>query len=204
MNAGKMCLLFLSALLTMAGVGADNLAAIQHYNQAVDLANSGKYDEALQQVDRALQENPNFTLALVTRGGILNVLGKYQDAINESDKAIAIDPRNAAALNNKAYALIHLGKYAEGLTSAEKATTLDPNLTEAWVNKGTALIRLGRYQEALSASEKALSVDPGSEEARKNRNEAHSHLPATPAAAPLHVSVIGGVSLGMALLARRS
>jgi tetratricopeptide (TPR) repeat protein len=189
-------LLILLCILAIPVVNADNLVAIQHYNQAVDLANSGKFEEALEEVDLALQENPNFTLALVTKGGILNAQGKYQDAINESDKAIVLEPGEATAWNNKAYALIHLGEYADGLTSAEKATSLDPNLTEAWVNEGTALIRLGRYQEALTASDKALSLYPGSAEAKLNREEALANLQIPTTKAPLSGT---GVICGMVI-----
>lgn len=160
---------------------ADNYAAIQHYNSAVDLATAGKFPEALNEVDLALQENPNFTLALVTKGGILNVMGRYNESINATDQALALDPGQAAAWNNRAYALIHLGANPAGLAAAEQATALDPNLTEGWVNEGTALLRLGRYQEALVASEKALALDPGSQEAKLNRDEARQMLqpPAT-------------------------
>jgi tetratricopeptide (TPR) repeat protein len=192
-------LLFLFALLAIPAAGADNFAAIGHYNQAVDLATAGKYDQALSEVNLALQENPNFTLAYVTRGGILNAMGRYSEATDASDQALALDPGKAAAWNNKAYALIHLGDASGGLAAAEKAAALDPGLPEARVNEGTALILLGRYDEALAASEEALRLDPGSEEARLNRDEAKKHLPVPPTAAPLTVfCVIGGAALGLA------
>jgi tetratricopeptide (TPR) repeat protein len=196
-------ILFIFALLAIPVVNADNFVAIQHYNQAVDLANTGNYQEALNEVDLALTENPNFTLALITKGGILNVLGRYQEAIEVSDRAIALDPREAAAWNNEAYALIHLGDYNKGLTAAQKATELDPNLTEAWVNEGTALIRLGRFQEALAASEKALSLDPSSPEAKLNRNEALTNLQTPTTAAPLSgICVLCGIALAGILVCR--
>jgi tetratricopeptide (TPR) repeat protein len=205
MNISKsMTVLFIFAILAIPAVGADNLVAIEHYNQAVDLANAGNYQEALGEVDLALQENPNFTLALVTKGGILNVLGRYQEAVNESDRAIALEPGEATAWNNKAYALIHLGDYAEGLAAAQNATERDPNLTEAWVNEGTALIRLGRFQEALAASEKALSLDPASMDAKLNRDEALANLHTPTTAAPLSgIFVLFGIASAGILVWRR-
>jgi tetratricopeptide (TPR) repeat protein len=196
-------LLFLLGILAIPGGSADNFAAIQHYNQAVDLATAGQYDEALQEVDLALQENQNFTLALVTKAGILNVLGRYQEAVQAADQAIELEPDEAAAWNNRAFALIRLGNYDDGLIAAQKAAALDQNMTEAWVNEGTALIRLGRYQEALTASEKALALDPNSTDAELNRDEALANLQTGTMSAPLAGEVVlGGVALTAVLFFR--
>jgi tetratricopeptide (TPR) repeat protein len=196
----RLCLLFLFLVLMIPTAMADNLVAINHYNQAVDLAMAGNYTPALSEVDLAIKENPNFTLAHSTRAGILNALERFPEAVNASDRAIALDPGEASAWNNKAYALIHLGDASGGLAAAEKAASLDPTLTEARVNEGTALIQLGRYNEALAASEEALRLDPGSVEARKNRDEARKHLPVPTTKAPSTVFfAIGAVAIAMAL-----
>lgn len=182
--------------------GADNLEAIDHYNKGVDLAYEGKFLLALNETDQALQINQNFTLAHVTRAGILNALGRYNESIDASDLAIALNPNQSAAWNNRAFALIHMDRYTEGLDAADRAITLDPSLTEAWINKGTALIALGRYQEALTVSEEALLLDPSSEEAKKNQETAQDailEVPATKAPLPIHIileaSGIAGASI---------
>lgn len=162
------CLLLLVLTLISAPSLADNLAAIDSYNRAVELAYRGDYLSALNETDAALRENENFTLARVTRAGILNALGRYEESIGDSDLALALDPNQSAAWNNRAYALIHLGRYNEGLEAAERASLLDPSLTEAWINQGTALIALGRYDEARAVSRQALLMDPGSESAKQN------------------------------------
>jgi tetratricopeptide (TPR) repeat protein len=194
--------LFILLFFGCTAAGADNLEAIDHYNKAVDLAYEGKFLLALNETDQAIRINQNFTLAHVTRAGILNALGRYDESIDASDRAIALNPNQSAAWNNKAFALIHLERFAEGLDAADRATAIDPSLTEAWINKGTALIALGRYQEALAASEEALLLDPSSEEAKKNREtaqEAILEVPATKAPLPIHIILeatgIAGVSL---------
>jgi tetratricopeptide (TPR) repeat protein len=199
----KIHLMSLSLLfvLIFGGVaGADNLAAIDHYNKALDYANEGKFMLALNETDRALLENQNFTLAQVTRAGILSALGRYNESLDASDQAIALNPNQSAAWNNKAYALIHLRRYNEGLDAAERAAALDPALTEAWVNKGTALIALGRYEEAVTASEQALTLAPSSEEAKKNRDTAQESLAKMSATkTPVSVyGILGAVGLGAA------
>lgn len=201
-----LCLILLVVLLFGSVAGADTLAAIDHYNKAVDYAYEGKFLLALNETDRALYENENFTLAHVTRAGILNALGRYDESLDASDKAIALSPDQSAAWNNRAYALIRLGRYPDGLDAAERAASLDPALTEAWINKGSALIALGRYEEALTASEQALLLDPSSEEAKKNREAAEGSLakiPPTNAPLPAYSILAALVLAAAAAMAAR-
>jgi tetratricopeptide (TPR) repeat protein len=194
--------------LTLVAIGicvvgsADNLLAIEYYNRGVDLAYEGKYNEALVSIDRALEENAQFPLALVTKAGILNVLGRYPEAIDAADQALAMDPGQAAAWNNKAFALNQQDRYSEGLAAADTAVSLDPDLVEGWVNKGSSLIGLGRYDEALAASNEALARDPGSAEAEKNREIATRAISPSSTAAvfpviwPVAAVLLAGAILG--------
>ena len=67
--------------------------------------NLERYDEAIQYFDKALQIDPNDTVALNNKGDALYQLGKYDEAIQNYDKALQIDPNDTVALNNKGNAL---------------------------------------------------------------------------------------------------
>ena len=67
--------------------------------------NLGKYDEAIQYYDKALQVDPNYTDALNNKGDALYDLDKYDEAIQIFDKALQIDPNDTDALNSKGDAL---------------------------------------------------------------------------------------------------
>jgi len=102
------------------------------YNKAVDLANEGKYVEALDANERALAINESIPLAQANKAGILVQLGKYDEAIIAADKALAIKANTsiafAAAYSNKGDALRHLGKNEEAKAAFAKAFELDPSL----------------------------------------------------------------------------
>jgi len=179
---------FLLVIHACGTTSADTFAAIDHYNKAVGYAYEGEYLLALNETDRALADNPEFSLAHITRAGILNSLGRYNESLAASDQAIGLNPNQSGAWNNRAYALIHLGRYEESLDASDRAISLDPALTEAWINKGTALIALGRYEEALDASKKAAEIDPSSSEAKENKLIAEASLntpPPTSASLPV-------------------
>ena len=70
-------------------MSGQNIDAIKAYNNGSELASLGKFQDALAETEKALSIQPNFTLALTQKAGILNVMGKYQDALNAADAAIA-------------------------------------------------------------------------------------------------------------------
>jgi len=101
------------------------------YSQSVDLANAGKYEDALQAADKALALNVTALVPLIqaNRAGILVMLGRYDDAITAADVALS----------------------QEG--------NLTTTHSIAWYNKGNALRALGRIPEAQAAYAKAYALD---------------------------------------------
>ena len=142
---------------------------IYWYNTGTDLANEGKYEDALNAIDKCLKISPDFVLALTTKAGLLSVTGDYTGSLQVSEHAIAIKPGQAEAWINKADALIHLGKYEEALEASEEAIRLNPDSLKAWINKGTALGYLKRYKEELIASEEALKISQDDKRALSNK-----------------------------------
>jgi len=90
------------------------------YSISVDLANEGKYEEALKAADDALALNVTSLVPLIqsNRAGILVMLGRNREAISAADVA---------------------------LSSKENLTTV---FSVAYFNKGNALKNLGRIDEA--------------------------------------------------------
>lgn len=101
------------------------------YSQSVDLANDGKYQEALNAADKALAMNESSMTGLIqsNRAGILVMLRRYDDAIAAADAAIGIEGN---------------------LTTVHSI---------AWYNKGNALRALGRIPEAQAAYDHAFALD---------------------------------------------
>jgi tetratricopeptide (TPR) repeat protein len=101
------------------------------YSQSVDLANEGKYEEALKVSDDALALRVPQLVPLIqsNRAGILVMLGRDSEAITAADVA---------------------------LSSKENLTTV---FSIAYFNKGNALKNLGRIDEAKTAYAKAHELD---------------------------------------------
>jgi tetratricopeptide (TPR) repeat protein len=140
-------------------MSGQNIDAINAYNNGSELASQGKFQDALAETEKALSIQPNFTLALTQKAGILNVMGKYQDALNAADAAIAGNQNIAEAWLNRADALVHMGNYQDAIDSANRALAIDPTLEAA---KTTKLLATKLLANGASASPVPTTKAPAS------------------------------------------
>ena len=141
-------------------------------NKGDALYNQGKYDEAIQAYDRAIEIDPEDAETWGNKGDALYNQGKYDEAILALDRVIELDPEYSMAWNNKGYAFVLQGKYEEAIQALDKAIELDPNNANAWDSKGEALRRQGKYEEAIQALNKAIELDPNNADAWDNKGNA--------------------------------
>jgi tetratricopeptide (TPR) repeat protein len=114
------------------------------YSQSVDLANAGKYPQALDAADKALALNVSSLTGLIqsNRAGILVMLNRNTEAIAAADAALAVDGNlttvHSIAWYNKGNALRNLGKTAEAKDAYDHAYALDNTLVPPDMNTATA------------------------------------------------------------------
>jgi tetratricopeptide (TPR) repeat protein len=122
-------------LMILPALAADSSELMQSagalYSKSVDLANEGKYQEALDASDKALAMNVTAYTSLIqsNRAGILVMLNRNEEAITAADAALAVEGN---------------------LTAAHSI---------AWFNKGNALRALGQTSAAKEAYAKAYALD---------------------------------------------
>ncbi|MEB3293083.1 MAG: tetratricopeptide repeat-containing serine protease family protein [Synechococcales bacterium] len=96
-------------------------------SRAMVLMSLERYEEALQDCDRSLALQPNYSTAWVTKGLIYKRMQQFQAAIAAYDRAVQLDPQDANAWNNRGNTLFEMQKYPEALQSFERAIAADPN-----------------------------------------------------------------------------
>jgi len=99
------------------------------------LNRGGKYQEALDLLNKALEVDPNHVHALNNKGWALLELDKTEEALIWFDKALEVDQKYVHALNNKGRILSLLGQYDEANSYFDKALEIDPNYEFAKKNK---------------------------------------------------------------------
>ena len=74
-----------------------------------ELSLSGKHQEALRELNKAVRKNPKCELAHAIRGGIYAKLGDHHRAIEDCTRAIELDPKFALAYAMRGYIHFRLG-----------------------------------------------------------------------------------------------
>lgn len=139
---------------------AEQSEAVSWLNQGIALGNLGKYSEAIQAFDKAIEINPKYEAAWYLKGAALNKWDMYNEAIQAYNKVIEIDPRNESAWRGIGITLGNLGKYDEAVQAFDRAIDINPGNAAGWYLKGAALDRQGKYDDAIQAIDKAIEINP--------------------------------------------
>lgn len=136
MKNGLLMTASIFVLLSVSACGWSTFnSAVALDNQGANLANHGKYEDALKDFDDAIKLNPGIASAWYNKGLALANLGKNNEALKAYMKAIKLKPDFAEAWNNMGAALIKLGNYKAALKAVNKAMEINPGLKEARENK---------------------------------------------------------------------
>lgn len=122
----------------------------------------GKYDEAIQAYDEAINLDHNNATTWANKGMAFFAQGKYDETILAYNEAIKLDPNDGSVWNNKGTAHDFQGNFEEAAQAYDEATKLEPRDAFIWNNKGLALKNQGKYDEAIQSFDKAINIIPGS------------------------------------------
>jgi len=89
-------------------------SADEYYDSGVEKLDSGDYQGAMKEFDKAVEINPKYVDAYYSRGMAKAKLGDDRGAIEDYNKAIEINPSYADAYSNRAVVKWELGDYRGG------------------------------------------------------------------------------------------
>jgi tetratricopeptide (TPR) repeat protein/tRNA A-37 threonylcarbamoyl transferase component Bud32 len=130
---------------------------------------AGKLDDAEATYRQAIALKPNFVVARINLGYLLNELGRLKEGEQSLLEAVKLDPSNHLAYYNLGLSLQRQRDNSRAADAYRMAVSLKPDFAEALNNLGTSLTALGRAREALEALDKALAIRPGYSRAHFNR-----------------------------------
>ena len=142
-HASRVTIIFLLSLLLL---NSSCNEAAKFHKQADDLYIKGKYKEALEFYDRALEINSKNGELWFDKGESLCGLGRYEEAVACYDRALELKPEDGHIWYGKGEALRNSGKYYEAITCYDKTVEFDPLAGSAWYGRGEALNCLGNYE----------------------------------------------------------
>jgi tetratricopeptide (TPR) repeat protein len=152
-------------------------------NLAQFLFQSGRFDEAIIESQKALKIKPDLAAAHNNLGAALvenqrngdgarRQDGAVDEAIVHYRRALQIKPDFAQAWSNLGTALLLRKQVDEAIANYQKALQIDPNFAEARYSLGNAFLAEGKYSESIATYEIAIRVRPDYFEAHYNLGRA--------------------------------
>jgi len=144
-----------------------NMVGIIHHT-------NGKYEKALQALEKALKLNPKYTEAALNLAIIYNDMGQLEksravyarakEIVEQKTTTEGLDPFTLGKLSNLhtdiADIYYALGIYDEAIKEYEKALKLNPDFVDVRTKFGIALREAGEIDWAIEEFKKALSKKP--------------------------------------------
>lgn len=93
----SVCVLLALVAASCSGPGD----ATQHNERGAEYLDQGKWNEAISELDQAIEIDPNHAKAYNNRGYAHRELGQWEQALADLGKAIELDPAYATAYDNR-------------------------------------------------------------------------------------------------------
>jgi tetratricopeptide (TPR) repeat protein len=134
---------------------------VAHNNLAAVYLESGRLQEAIPHIRRALEISPFDAQANGNMGAAFFMQQKYEDAERHLMRALEVEPSNVSFQVHLATILANVGKEDQAKQLFEGILQRYPERDDALLELSLIYSRSGNYQEALQYLSKAARINPG-------------------------------------------
>jgi len=139
-----------------------------YLNRGIFYSLTGKYNEALEDLNRVIEMDDNISIAYFTRANCRYKMLEKIDLLAGSQSPVSI-PLNSSMVDNNSDNLFTTLDYQQILDDYEITLYLNPNFFFGYFNRAFIKLRLGEYRQAIDDLNKAIELEPNFAEAYFNR-----------------------------------
>lgn len=125
-----------------------------------ELLEKREYVEALVNLNKALEIDPNQSAAYFLRGNIKDNFEDRHGAMKDYNLAIDKNPKFVEALFARGNVKMKLQDYYGAIDDFTNAIAINENFVEAYFNRGKAKQYLQAYQDAINDCTKIIQINP--------------------------------------------
>ena len=150
-----------------------------YFQRANVRASLGKYENAIEDYDKALQLNPQNLEAYTNRGISKAEMEQYEAAIADLDEALRLNPQDATLYTGRGMVKDLQRQYEAAIADFDMALRLNPQYAIIYTGRGRTKNHLKRYEEARADYQRALELatEQGNEELAQLAQELLNKLP---------------------------
>ncbi len=164
-NLRETSILILIVLFLFAGNVYAQRTEEETFNQGIDYLNKYMYDEAISELTKVIQVNPNNVQAYQSRGNIYQIKGNLDQALADFNKAIEINPYDVNAYLSRGHVYQNKGNPDQALADFSKAIEINPKNAQVYKNRAFLYFSKKEYtkswQDVHKAEALGSSVDSG-------------------------------------------
>lgn len=166
-----------AAVAAARALGKDTPSYVRVYNRlGNDLLKSGKLPDAVDQFEKALEEDPNHAPTYNNLGIAYERLGRVAEALAQFEYALQLEPDFVHPRFNRARILLKQGRVNEALAEFQKTLQIDPDHLGALRTLGVELGKREGLAQAQSYLERAVRIDPEHTETHNNLGVVYAAL----------------------------
>lgn len=117
------------------------------------------YNRAIEEYNKALEINPDDTLAILGRGLSYYASEQYSPALEDFNRLLELDPDFAIGYYNRGLTYSNLGQTEAAIADFDLAIALDPSDYEAYYQRGVNYADLENYQQAIADFDEAIRLN---------------------------------------------
>lgn len=132
-----------------------------YFGRSIALANLNQTENALRDLDKAIELNPKSKKARFNRAELLNWKGGSDNvnaAIEDYNFVLTSSPKDVQAINGLAHAQLAIGKVDQAIQNYTRVTELQPNNSVAWQARGEAYQSAENWKAASADFAKSISI----------------------------------------------
>lgn len=144
------CMVWMSwSLLELLGRSQVNQSAIDSYAMGYGLSYQGRYEEAIDQFTKAIEENPFYDKAYYERGLAYYSLGDLDSAITEMENARFQGMQDDTSLNwNLGWIYYLNGDYLKAIDINDQVLNAHPEVVGVRMNQAISYLAMGDFENA--------------------------------------------------------
>jgi serine/threonine protein kinase/Flp pilus assembly protein TadD len=136
------------------------------YDLSIYYLNRGAYDEAIIELNRALELDPNYGLAHNELGYVYSATGDFSKAVEHLQKYVSLSPGEANPLDSLAEAYFDMGRLDEAIANYKDSLKIKSDLFGPYFCVGYIYALKAEYAEAMRWMDKFIAMAPSPEKRR--------------------------------------
>jgi len=131
-----------------ADIGKHRKNPLAHFGYSLSLARKGNYDDAIDQMKKALEINAFEPYFIMDLGRIYFLAGRYPEALNILISLESLAPNHPRRLYYLGLTQMKMGRYQDAIDAFEKTIRLYPKYTSAYQYLGVSYGKLDKLSYA--------------------------------------------------------